>query len=101
MRAIDRKYSGPNCRVKDDRQRRESRWLMQFFAVVVWLSSPSVWAHDPIFGIGPHVLFKGGFEVAPTTHIAKAGAEQETETGLEVVYGLTGDLALDIELPYK
>jgi len=23
------------------------------------LSTP-VWAHDPIFGLGPHVLYKGG-----------------------------------------
>ena len=68
-------------------------------AVACLLSGP-VWAHDPIFGIGPHVLFKGGVEIAPDMHIAEAGDESATETGLNITYGLTGDWAVGIELPY-
>jgi Putative MetA-pathway of phenol degradation len=68
--------------------------------LVATLASGSVWAHDPIFGIGPHVLFKGGVEIAPATHIEKAGDESATETGLELTYGITGDWAAGVELPY-
>ena len=75
-------------------------WLTRGIGLVACLLSGSVWAHDPIFGIGPHVLFKGGFEIAPAAHIEKAGDESAAETGLEVVYGLTGDWAVGIELPY-
>jgi len=25
-------------------------------------------AHDPVFGLGPHVLYKGGVEIAPALH---------------------------------
>jgi len=57
-------------------------------------------AHDPLFGIGPHVLFKGGLEIAPATHVAKAGDRNVTETGIDFTYGLTGDWAAGIELPY-
>jgi len=57
-------------------------------------------AHDPVFGLGPHVLFKGGFEVAPELHTAKKGDKRETELGVELTYGLTGDWAAGIELPY-
>ena len=46
------------------------------------------------------MLFKGGIEVAPNAHIEKAGDERATETGLEVVYGITGDWATGVELPY-
>lgn len=57
-------------------------------------------AHDPIFGLGPHVLYKGGVEVAPQVHTEKQGDEQETELALELTYGITGDWAAGIELPY-
>lgn len=57
-------------------------------------------AHDPIFGLGPHVLFKGGIEVATEVHQEKKGNERETELGLELAYGITGDWAAGMELPY-
>lgn len=60
-----------------------------------------VQAHDPIFGIGPHVLYKGGVEVAPEVHTGKKGNARETDLGLELTYGLTGDWAAGIDLPYR
>jgi len=63
-------------------------------------SSLSILAHDPIFGIGPHVLYKGGIEAALETHLEKTGEEKEIEADLELVYGMTGDWAAGIELPY-
>ena len=77
-----------------------SNWLTCGIGLAACLLSGAAWAHDPIFGIGPHVLFKGGFEVAPVAHIEKAGDESATEMGLEMVYGLTGDWAVGVELPY-
>jgi len=65
------------------------------------LISGTALAHDPIFGQGPHVLFKGGFEVATELHSSKKGDELENEIGLEVKYGITGDWAMGIELPYE
>jgi len=57
-------------------------------------------AHDPVFGIGPHVLYKGGLETAVHLHREKAGEETENELALELVYGVTGDWAAGVELPY-
>lgn len=57
-------------------------------------------AHDPVFSPGPHVLYKEGVEVHVGAHSEKAGQEKETELGLELTYGLTGDWAAGIELPY-
>ena len=67
--------------------------------LVIYLVSSTAWAHDPIFGLGPHVLFKGGIEIAPEVHVDEAGDTSVTETGLGLVYGLTGDWAAGIELP--
>jgi len=69
--------------------------------VLAGLVVGTVQAHDPIFGIGPHVLYKGGIEVAPEVHTGKKGSERETELGLELTYGLTGDWAAGIDLPYR
>ena len=57
-------------------------------------------AHDPVFSPGPHVLYKEGVEVHVGAHREKAGQEKETELGLELSYGLSGDWAAGIELPY-
>ena len=57
-------------------------------------------AHDPIFGLGPHVLYQGGVEVATKLHDGKQGSEHETEFELELTYGITGDWSAGVELPY-
>ncbi|VAW96134.1 secreted protein [hydrothermal vent metagenome] len=61
----------------------------------------SVYAHDPIFGIGPHVLFKDGFEAALEVDSAKTGDAKRQGIGLEMTYGLTGDWAAGVDLPYE
>ena len=68
--------------------------------LVTLLVNGAAWAHDPIFGIGPHVLYKGGIEIAPEVHINEQGDKQDVELGLELTYGLTGDWAAGIEMPY-
>ncbi|HHH35599.1 MAG TPA: hypothetical protein ENK48_02060 [Gammaproteobacteria bacterium] len=56
--------------------------------------------HDPVFGLGPHTLFKGGVEVHIGLDRTQGGTQQETEGRLELAYGLTGDWSLRAELPY-
>jgi len=70
-------------------------------ALATGLITSPVLAHDPIFGAGPHVLFKEGTEVAVEIAQEKAGDEKETALGLELVYGITGDWAAGIEIPYS
>ncbi len=60
-----------------------------------------VQAHDPVFSIGPHVVYKGGVEISPEVHTSKKGNARETELGLELTYGLSGDWAAGIDLPYR
>jgi len=71
--------------------------------LIVLLSSLAtpVLAHDPVFGLGPHVLFKGGVEIAPEVHQDKAGDKKANELGLELTYGITGDWSAGIVLPYE
>jgi len=62
---------------------------------------PLVQAHDPVFGLGPHVLFKDGVEIAPEVHSERAGDTDRSQLGLELTYGLTGDWAAGIDLGYN
>lgn len=79
-------------------QNNKNRYVLILFACLV---APPAWSHDPVFGLGPHVLFKDGVEIAPEVHLDKAGDEEENELGLELAYGLTGDWAVGFELPYE
>jgi hypothetical protein len=60
----------------------------------------SVFAHDPIFSPGPHVLFKDGIEAHVELATASQGDETEHEQALALKYGITGDWVVGIELPY-
>ena len=57
-------------------------------------------AHDPVFGIGPHVLYKGGIETAAEVAQDKAGTEKASELTLQMTYGITGDWAAGFDIPY-
>ncbi len=69
----------------------------------VWLFlavAGSALAHDPIFGLGPHVLFKGGVEYHLGAEQAKAGSQRTTEVAAQFAYGITGDWVAGIGIPY-
>ncbi len=70
-------------------------------AIVLLLAVGTASAHDPVFSPGPHVLYKGGVEVHVGTDRQKAGRAQQGDLALELTYGLTGDWAAGIGLPYQ
>ncbi|GMR06650.1 MAG: hypothetical protein BMS9Abin25_1265 [Gammaproteobacteria bacterium] len=76
--------------------------LLKFFAAVFIsvLMSSIAHAHDPIFSIGPHVLFKNGVEIAAGMATEKDGENNKQDLVLQLTYGLTGDWAAGIDLPY-
>lgn len=75
-----------------------SVWLS---GVAMFLLVTSVRAHDPVFALGPHVLYKGGIEIAPHFEQDKTAEERERDAVLELTYGLTGDWAVGFEIGYK
>ena len=69
-------------------------------ALLLLLSSMVTHAHDPVFGLGPHTLFKGGTEIHVGFDRNEAGDNKETLSTLELAYGLTSSWTARIELPY-
>jgi hypothetical protein len=74
------------------------------FIVVIFMPVRISHAHEPIFGLGPHVIYKGGIGVEVEFEGGKAsgGEEREKEYSLhtEVIYGITSDLAVTLAFPY-
>lgn len=68
-------------------------------AAIVALVTVTAKAHDPVFGVGPHVLYKGGFEVHLGAHREKSDT-RDTEAELELNYGITGDWVAGIGAGY-
>lgn len=75
--------------------------LFKGLILVAPLMSTSLWAHDPIFGAGPHVLFKEGVEVSIELESEQASDEKERALALELTYGITSDWAVGIDIPYE
>ncbi len=70
------------------------------FGVLAGLLAGPAAAHDPVFGLGPHTLFKEGVEIHLGLDRSEAGARQDTVTTLELAYGLTSNWTVRAELPY-
>ena len=71
-------------------------------ALFGWLiTSGNLWAHDPVFSPGPHVLFKDGVEIHVGTERDKADNARMDEQKLAFKYGLTGNWVVGIDLPYQ
>jgi len=74
--------------------------ISRFMLLSAVVASSQAWAHDPVFGLGPHVLFKGGVEISPQYKVDEAGDNESNELALELTYGLTGDWSAGIDIPY-
>lgn len=53
---------------------------------LIALFAQKLFAHEPLYGMGPDVLFKGGFEPHLTFHFNK----YELESEIALAYGITG-----------
>ncbi len=77
-------------------------WIMLGF--IISMTFNSVFAHEPIFGLGPHTIYKGGFGLEMEFERESASNSNEKEKNLvlhnEIIYGLTEDLAITLALPY-
>lgn len=79
------------------KQTREALLLAGLLLTV--LTASDAVAHDPVFGVGPHVLYKHGVEVHLGTHQEKSD-ERDTEAEFELKYGITGDWVAGIGTSY-
>ena len=65
---------------------RQTTMLARRYVVLALLAVPPAYAHDPVFGLGPHTLYKGGVEIHLGNHQEKARDERSTESELQLKY---------------
>jgi len=58
-------------------------------------------AHEPLIGLGPHTLFRGGYSVAVAyDQVENSGGTRVVTTTLGMTYGLTEEVNLSAALPF-
>lgn len=62
------------------------------------LSSP-VRAHEPVFSLGPETIWEGGVGIELQFEFEDAGGEERAVLHYEIIYGLTANLSLTLEVP--
>ncbi len=68
--------------------------------LLLGFANTAVLAHDPVFGIGPHVLFKDGLEVAFDIDASKVADKKDQRFALNMTYGITRDWSAGVDIPY-
>ncbi len=53
------------------------------FLIVLFI--PDALAHDPVFGLGPHVLFKNGVEIATEALTSDQGNSHSSDDGCPIL----------------
>ena len=56
-------------------------------------------AHEPVFGIGPETIYEGGLGVEVGFGFDDVGDRRTQELHTELLYGVTPDLSLTLEVP--
>jgi len=69
--------------------------LLPLTVLAIMCYAPSVSAHEPIFGVGPHTVFKGGVAAEIEGEID----DNEFSNTFELAYGITPDLTITTQLP--
>ncbi len=79
------------------------RHLIIAASLFILLSPYTSEAHEPIFGLGPHTIFKGGVGVEVEIEGEKASGagqvEKETVLHTEIIYGITADTSVTLAVP--
>lgn len=79
---------------------RKLLFIIILIITVLGFTRP-VLAHDPIFGLGPHTLYKRGLEITNELAREEAGNERVKEWEMEITLGFSGDLAIGVTFsPY-
>ncbi len=80
------------------REPQKRLWTLVIGAAL--LGAPTAAAHEPIFGLGPRPIWKGG--VGLETELEREREEIDGVWSLkqELLYGITSDIAVTFETPY-
>ena len=76
--------------------------LIFFFLIISILifTSNLALAHEPIFSLGPETIYKGGVGIEAEVEYGKGGSDREAVIHYEIIYGVTENLSLTVELPH-
>src|SRR3989304_8786183 len=80
--------------------------MQKKFLLIVFLNclflvvlQKQLYAHEPLFGLGPEVIRKGKYSIEGTLEYEKKGTEKEITFESDIMYGITESFAISVEMP--
>ena len=70
--------------------------IIEIVLMVVAAYSIQSYAHEPLFGLGPHTIYKYGYALETEFEKGSEGWANQ----LELIYGITADWAVTVSVPY-
>lgn len=77
-----------------------SKVLLFLSVSILLIAANSAHAHEPVFGLGPETIYKGGIGLETEIEHEKEGSERETAMHYEIIYGVTEDFSLTLGVPH-
>lgn len=76
--------------------------LIKKVAIFILLitSKNLIFAHEPVFSLGPETIYKGGIGVESELEYEKGSQERELGLHYEMIYGITQDISVSMALPH-
>jgi hypothetical protein len=76
-----------------------SKFLLFLFAFILVFDISFAFAHEPVFSLGPEIIFKGGVGIETEFEFEQAGGDKEQTLYYKILYGLTENIGLALEVP--
>lgn len=76
------------------------RSIIPFLISTLILTSDLSLAHEPVFGLGPETIYKGGFGIETELEYEKTHSERKSSLHEEIIYGLRENFSLTLSIPF-
>jgi len=73
--------------------------ILALTGLCLFLAPALVRAHEPVFGLGAHTLYRDGYGIEVELEAEKAGDDRENVVEYKLSYGVTPDFTIGLTLP--
>ena len=73
--------------------------VLTMMFVVIGSFAKMASAHEPVFSIGPETIYQGGWGIETEFEYEDSGDGRTSSFHYEILYGLTKDLSITLEIP--
>lgn len=77
-----------------------TKHAVKIIAILILLNVRPVFAHEPVFSLGPETIYKDGIGIETEVEYEKTGSGRKVVLQKEIIYGLRENLSLTMKIPF-